>query len=528
MNILSLIKINFISIFKGMFGYGKKRQGRKFIVFALVILALMFYVFYDLMDTFMQYFVTLNAPEYILFMGAIMSFALVLFFITYESQNYFFKTKDFDLLASLPLKNSEIAIAKYTSVLLSAYIYASFIMLPSIVVYFSYVQFSFAQLLLQLLAFLFFSLVPMAIGTLLGLFISFLTSKLKHSNIISIILFLLLFVAYFVMFFYMNSFTSQIVASGEQLFDSMQYYLPSIVWYFKGFVQGDALNIVLFILLNILLTAIVITMLSLLYKKINYALIKRKLPRYKKVYTFTPKKSIPTFLTLEAKRFFSVPVYVLNACFSLLLMIAMPIILKFSLQPFFEITEDSVAGVSSILNILIFLNAMFTGMSNTTYASISIEGKQINTLKSLPIAPNKIYFSKILFNCILVLPFIVISGIISIALFWEYLNIFTIFMLFIIPTLSLLSLSTLGLILNLYMPKFDYDNINQIVKQSLCLIIIIVVDMVLAFVPMLTTNLVGNTYLMFGIMIAVYLIIFTTCFIILKQKGKSLYEKLSY
>ena len=189
MNILSLIKINFISIFKGMFGYGKKRQGRKFIVFALVILALMFYVFYDLMDTFMQYFVTLNAPEYILFMGGIMSFALVLFFITYESQNYFFKTKDFDLLASLPLKNSEIVIAKYTSVLLSAYIYASFIMLPSIVVYFSYVQFSFAQLLLQLLAFLFFPLVPMAIGTLLGLLISFLTSKLKHSNIISIILF---------------------------------------------------------------------------------------------------------------------------------------------------------------------------------------------------------------------------------------------------------------------------------------------------------------------------------------------------
>ena len=225
MNIKNLIKINFISIFKGMFGYKKMRQGRRFALTAILLLALIYFAFGNLMDMMMQYFVALKSPSYVLFMGAIITFAFVLFFITYESQNYFFKTKDFDLLASLPLKNIEIVIAKYTSVLLSAYLYASFFMFPSIVVYFMYVPFNFVTLLLLIVSFVFMPLVPMALGTLLGLLVSFLSSKLKKQNIISIILFLVLFVAYFFLYF---SCVSCAISFSLFLTDSLYLFIVSV------------------------------------------------------------------------------------------------------------------------------------------------------------------------------------------------------------------------------------------------------------------------------------------------------------
>ncbi len=524
-NIINLIKINFINIFKGMFGYGKK-TGRRFFISAIVIFALLYFTFGNLMDTFMQYFVALNSPNYIFFVGALLSFAFVLFFITYESQNYFFKTKDFDILSALPLKNSEIVIAKYTSVLLSAYIYSSLIIFPTIVVYFLYTPFSMPILLLQILAFIFIPLVPMALGTLLGLLISFLTSKLKHSNTITIILFLLLFVAYFVMFFYMNNFATQIVAGGDTLINSMQYYLPSIAWYFKGFVDNEVLYLFLFMLFSIVMTSIVLVCLTLLYKKINYALIKKKLPKYKKAYSFKQKSSIVALFNIEAKRYFSTPMYVLNSGFSLLFMLIVPIILKVSLQSFFDISQG--ISVSYLLNILVLLNAMFAGMSNTTYASISIEGKQINMLKSLPLKSSNIFFAKILFNIALSLPFILLSNIITIILFFNQLDWFLTLMLFVVPILSLLAFSTLGLVLNLYLPKFDYDNINQIIKQSITLIIIIVFDIIVAFAPMFLINYFQNIFIVFGIVIFAYLIIFLTSLILLKTKGENLYNKLHY
>ena len=527
MNIKNLIKINFISIFKGMFGYKKMRQGRRFALTAILLLALIYFAFGNLMDMMMQYFVALKSPSYVLFMGAIITFAFVLFFITYESQNYFFKTKDFDLLASLPLKNIEIVIAKYTSVLLSAYLYASFFMFPSIVVYFMYVPFNFVTLLLLIVSFVFMPLVPMALGTLLGLLVSFLSSKLKKQNIISIILFLVLFVAYFFLYFYMNKFTTQIVELGDNLINNMQYYLPSVAWFFKGFVQIDVVYIFLDILLSVFLTILAVALLSLLYKKINFALTKTKSQKNKKAFVFKQKSQISSFLGIEAKRFFSLPIYVLNSGISLLLLIAMPIILYFSMSS--TLPQISNQDVSFFSLLIIFISTMFAGMCNTTYASISIEAKQIDTLKSLPIKYNKIFFAKILFNIILALPFEIVSSIISIALFYKNLSVFSIFMLVILPIMSTISLSVLGLVLNLYMPKFNYDNVNQIIKQSISLLIIILANLAITMLPLFTAQSVSISFsTLLSLILLLYVLIFVIGLIILKINGAKLYKKLHF
>ena len=528
-NILNLIKINFISIFKGMFALNKKNQGLKFILMSLLLLGIIYFAFGTMMNSFAEILVELDAMNYLLFLSSIFSFVFVLFFITYEAQSYFFKTKDFELLSSLPIKKHEIVIAKYTSVLLSAYIYSSLIMIPSIIVYFMYVPFNFSLFMLYVLGFLFSPLVPMALGTVFGLIVSLITSKLKHSNIISIILFLLLFVAYFVIYFYMNFFVHNIVINGENLIKTMQYYLPSVAWFYTGFVQMNVLFIILDIILNVLITVIVIVLLTITYKKINQNLIKKKSAKTHSL-TFNKKSTIRSYLKIEAKRFISYPTYVLNSTFSLLFTIFVPFLLKFAI---FNGTNEEIFAESEALFIiiptmLICINSMFAGISNTTSSSISIEGKQIQLLKSLPLKPSKIFFTKILFNNLIVIPFIFISNFIILILFYQYFNLISIIMLFVTPTLAVLAFSTYGLLINLLFPKFNFDNVNQVVKQSLSVFIVVISSIIFSILPMVCVFNVKNlnVNLFYFIFAGIYLILFVICLLILKFKANVLYNKL--
>lgn len=527
-NILNLIKINFISLFKNMFGINKRKKATGFLGTAILLLVVMYLAFGSTMNSFAMILSEVGYMDYLLFMGAILSFAFVLFFITYEVQSYFFKTKDFELLSSLPIKNSHIVIAKYTSVLLSAYLYSSFILFPTFVVYFMYVPFNFGLLLLFLLGFLFFPLVPMALGTLFGLIISLITSKLKFSNVISIILFVLIFVLYFVLYFYMNNFVSSITQGGQNLLNSLQYYLPSVVWFFTGFVQGNVLYIFLDVILALAVSGITITLLSLLYKKINFNLLKVAKPKVKGEISFKKKSVSASLLKIEAKRFLSYPSYVLNSCFGLIFMLVIPFFFKFAVFSGEGMEEIALELATIIPIITICINAMLAGMTNTTASSISLEGKQIALLKSLPIKPSKIYFNKILFNNLLAIPVIIVSNIINLILFFEYFNVFSGIFLFLVPILAVLSVSTFGILINLLMPKFNFENVNQVIKQSVCVLIILLLAMVLGIVPMIISFYIPalNLNLFLIIYALLYLILFIVSIAILKIKGEKLYSKL--
>lgn len=528
-NVLNLIKINFISIFKGMFNFNKKRKGASFLVTALLFLALLYFAFGSLMNTFGYLLNEVGELNYLIFIGALFSFVFVLFFITYEAQSYFFKTKDFELLSSLPIKNHEIVIAKYSSVLLSAYLYSSIILFPTIVVYFIYAPFNFGFLLLFLLGFLFSPLVPMALGTLLGLVVSLVTSKLKHSNIVYIILFFILLIAYFLLYYKMNNFINLLVQNGDSFLSGMQYYLPSVAWFYMGFAGLDVLYIFLFVILSLVVTALAIILLSLLYKKINYNLLKKATVKNKGELKYNKKSQVSSYLKLETKRYFSYPTYVLNTAFALIFMIILPFLIKYGMFADLSGIENAEKFLQTIIPILsISLNAMFACMCVTTSSSISIEGKQITLLKSLPIKPSKIFFTKILFNNLLVFPFIFISGIINLILFFEYFNIFLSLMLFIIPIISIISFSTFGLLINLLLPKFNFDNVNQVVKQSLSLFIVLLSSMCVAIIPMVIGYSIQNlnNYIFYSIFALIYLIIFVVSFVILKVKGDIIYYKL--
>ena len=108
-------------------------------------------------------------------------------------------------------------------------------------------------------------------------------------------------------------------------------------------------------------------------------------------------------------------------------------------------------------------------MSNTSCVSISIEGKNLWILKSLPIDEMDIFKSKILLNILLTIPISIISFlVIGIKLNFRLNTI-----ILVMTSIVLLAIfsATLGLFINLLYPKLEFTSDVQVVKQGASVII---------------------------------------------------------
>ena len=95
--------------------------------------------------------------------------------------------------------------------------------------------------------------------------------------------------------------------------------------------------------------------------------------------------------------------------------------------------------------------------------------------------------------------------------------------------MSTISLSVLGLVLNLYMPKFNYDNVNQIIKQSISLLIIILANLAFTMLPLFIAQSVSISFsTLLSLILLLYVLIFVIGLIILKINGAKLYKKLHF
>ena len=123
----------------------------------------------------------------------------------------------------------------------------------------------------------------------------------------------------------------------------------------------------------------------------------------------------------------------------------------------------------SLEPLLLILFGFSIVMTYTPAVSLSLEGKNFWIIKSLPIEPRNVMISKIIFNLILIVPIALISLImLGFNLSIDPLSI--IVMMYVVVGLSVLS-SLINAYLNLFMPKFDFQNEVEVVKQSIASLI---------------------------------------------------------
>lgn len=457
----------------------------------------------------------------------------ILSFITsiYKAQGTLFSSKDYDLLMSLPIKNSTILTSKILSLMSINYIETALIIIPASIVYFIYngnLSWSFFGVLL--IGLIFVPMIPIIASAIIAVIITFISSRFKHKNTLTIVVGMIATLLIMVVLINMQNYINKFIANSEFIVNGLSnIYLPAL--YLKNaLVNFDLVSLAKLIAVSIIPFIIFIFVFSKIFKVINGKLsesYKRANYKVKKLETSSITKSL---VNQEIKRYFATPIYVMNTAIGMVLLVAGSIatlfISKETLAELFKYPE-----IVNIIPIAILVVLIFTiGLSCTTNSSISLEGNRLWILKVLPIEPKEIFKGKIITNLIITIPAVIIANIIFyIGLKYN----FKYLMLNLLISIVFCVLSSvIGLIVNLYFPKMEWTNPTTVVKQSASVMITILSIFLLILgvvgITILLTYVfnINNMDIILIIVLAVFLIMLFISIRALNNIGSEKFNKL--
>ncbi|MDD3397671.1 MAG: hypothetical protein PHR96_03960 [Clostridia bacterium] len=530
-NIKNLSKIYIKQIFSNyssIVSKKKKSSSRAGVAFLIIILA------YIMFSISMQYIIQMdilkavNMQDYILLIGLLFTNLIMFLIITYEIQGNFFKHEDFELVTSLPLKPLEIVVSKFLSILFFTYIYQSVILLPAVIIWFIYGSVTVSSVIFLILGYIFIPFFTLLICSTIAFLINYLTSKLRSSNSLNLIMLFIFFFGLMVVMYLVQTELANIFSLGE-IPVVLYILMPTSILLFNALAYGSIIWFILFILSCVLCFALTMWLLASFHSKINKRLNNKKVAYKKGKLNFKQKSVMQSLLHIEIKNYFNNNIYVFNTLFGMIMLVIASVagtILYFS-------NPAIIAGLTGeIIYIIVLLAYCFMcGLSITSNSSISLEGKALYVKKSLPLKTSQIFISKILLNIVVVLPFLIIGFLCILpALIALQLHLIAILSIFLVPLIMLCSLSTVSLMVNLWFPKLNYTTETEVVKQSLSVMITIFLGMVLVGVfALVYAYLLSmlNIYIYVALCTFVLLLIGITFAFLLKTKGQNIFRELN-
>lgn len=326
---------------------------------------------------------------------------------------------------------------------------------------------------------------------------------------------LVMFIAFFAVYMYAVSSVEQyiglLIQNGKSIAEAIEQSVYPL--YHMAIAINDANMISLFIYLICALVPFALVMVILSKSFIKLATAK---PKTKKIqYVEKPMKANSMMVALlqrEVKHFTSSAMVMLNAAMGIIMCLIATgalLIYKDDIVMFLGMIPSQ---VNEIIMPLLCIAGIAVGSLNIISASsISLEGDRLWIIKSLPIPVKDILNSKMLMHFLLCVPFGIIFSIVEIIVF--KVGILDALIVIIAPILFTLAIDLLGLVLNLWKPKFDWVNETACVKQSMPVMLTMFISMGLVFVLgggyfLLDSFLSLNAYVYFVLAVIVVINIF--------------------
>lgn len=460
--VLRLVSVQIWAMLAGMVSVGdyKKKKTKAlfsgFIAFTVIIIAASFAYAYLTGSGLMAF----NSVEILPSMFMSVTSIVVLFTTIYKVKGTVFGFKDYDLVMSMPVSNGKIVASRLLLLYFINLYFVLIIMLPMAAAYGMLARPGFIFYLFSILTVFFIPLIPIIIASLLGTVFAFISGRLRYSNILYIVLIFAVLVTWIIIPGFLGDSEEAMVDISKVISGRIDKIYPMATLYSRAVTQGNVLALVIFLTVSVLAFLVYSWVVGKVFIKINTEIMTG---RHKADYRMGELKSSSPLMALykrEFKRYFASPVYVLNTGFGMVILLLFAIAMPF-------IDLDRMLGDMQITGTIgkylppIIMFCM--GTSCTTMASVSIEGKNLWIVKSLPVPASTVFASKILVNLSVLSPAVLASVLMGIILKIPFINglltVFTVisFALFI---------SAFGLAVNLSFPNLTWSNETVIVKQS--------------------------------------------------------------
>ena len=460
----------------------------------------------------------------------------------YKSQGILFEARDNELLFSLPITQSKIFFIRIFKLITFQFLYNSLFMLPAIIVYAMYEKTNVSFYLISTVMLVLLPIIPTILGCIFGYIIKGLSAKFKARNIMQVLFTSLILLGIFYVSFNMQGMVANIVQNANSIQEIItKIYYPAGL-YINLIQNFNILDLVTLLAINIVPAFVFVYVASIFYFKINSKL-GEKGNGNKKVgvaktteKTYRVRTQLSGLIHKEMKRFFSSPVFMVNAGFGMVLMIAVTFALSIN---FDGMINSMMQGMETEIPIPIgeiknMMPKVFYGfvifiscMTSMTSSMISLEGKSFNITKSLPVETEKILLSKVLTSNILSIPIFLICDVIFFIAFKVAIIdiVFILLASIVMPTLTAL----IGILMNLKYPKMNATSDTEVVKQSMSSMLSVFMGMFVAILS-IAIMIMGNNYntnLFVALELLTFSIITVILWRILKKYGAKRFKEIN-
>lgn len=434
---------------------------------------------------------------------ALMSLFIIMFcfigsvFITHHE---IYEAKDNELLLSMPIKNRDILLSRIFTILILNYIYELIIAIPAFGVYVYTIGMNILQIILFVGVIITLPLFVLALSCLFGWILAHILIKVRMKNIITIILYIVFMGFYFYAINSIEEYIGWLIQNGTSLAQAIEKGAFPIYHLGLAISKGNILSFFIYAICAVVPFVIVVYFLSKNFIKLatTKPKMKKNVYKAKAMKTSSIKKAL---LMRELKHFTSNAMVMLNGAVGIMFCIIGSIALFIYADDIYMLLNEVPNIQSALIPILCLMGIAVNSMNMISASSISLEGNRLWIVKSLPIQTKDILEIKLLLHLLLCVPAGIVFSIVTVMIF----QVSFIDALFVIiaPILFTLFIDLLGLLLNLWKPKFDWVNETVCVKQSMPVMLTMFIAMGMAFV-------IAIVYVFIGDIISIHMYMYMT------------------
>ena len=472
-----LVRNRLRALLSNLFGKGgtskkanlKPASRGKIIGFAILYIYLIAYFLFvsaSLAVSLAVTFIPAGADWFYFGMFLLIDFGFLFMFSIFETKSGLFECKDNDLLLAMPIKPRDIVISRIAVVLIYNYLEQLLIMAPCIVVYAIYSK-NIVGVIGAVIASVFIPFLSAALSSAVGYLIAMISRRIIRKTLVTTVVSLVFFVVFFLGYSALLSNTEELIGGiGTEV--TVTPETSPLLYQIGSIATFKPLNMLLFAFVSALAAFVAFFLISKGFIKITTDTGVSKKAVYKG--EISDRKS-PLFALVgkEMRKFFSSTNYIMNSAIGTLFMIIAGVIALINRSALSEafgfFSSEHGLNDEFIYPLLIAATAVLSCMNMQSASALSLEGRNLWCVKSMPVSDREVLLSKAVPQMIITLPPTLVSSVLFIIAFSAPVKYWIFFIL--TPVFANILFAFLGIVMNVAFPKFNFENEVQPIKQSM-------------------------------------------------------------
>lgn len=484
----TLLRVRLAGLLAWFTGAGRRKKAVsrwKMTGFALLMLyalgALLFY-FYFLFSTLAAPFAAAGLGWVYFALFAVVAFALMFIGSVFTAKAQLFEARDNELLLALPIPSGKILLSRMVFLFLLDLLLGLLAALPAALAWYRSGGWGAGGLACFFLLLAALALFTLAVSALFAWLLSLLTARLRRKSLFTTLFSLLFFALYFYAVQQANQFVLDLAARGETLAAELGAVAP-LYWAGRAMAEGapGPLLKALLCLLPPFVLAYVLLARTFLRTAASHGAVGKVRYREKALRVSGLSRAL---YRRELSRFLSSSVYVVNSGLGALFTLVAAAAIVWKRAELLALTAALPEELAAYpVPLVVLALCLCGGMTTISAASVSIEGRSLWVLRSLPVPEKAALTAKLRVHLTVGLPPVLLAELAAALVFRP--GGLLLAALLLIPAVFAVVMALLGLLLDLRGARFDWLSETQAVKSNLSVVFTMFIGWGLCLLPLI-------------------------------------------